>query len=107
MFWIRTLSCWNHNRVDCAQALHFCAIVGVVNGTQSSLQNLLQSLSYALGLIAWQPQLFMALMAGSVLVVSAALLLYLHFTGALKWLSQRFARQSEYQCMQSGPPEQA
>ncbi|CAL8460950.1 g481 [Coccomyxa elongata] len=51
--------------------------LGVVNGMQSSLQSLLQSLSYAVGLLIWQPQLFIILMGGSVLTVSGALVLYL------------------------------
>lgn len=84
-----------------------CACAGVVNGMQSSLQSLLQSLSYAVGLVIWRPQLFLALMIGSVLVVSVALVLYLHFIGAKEWLSERFGRQQEYQPMQAGPADQA
>ena len=83
------------------------AAAGVVNGMQSSLQNLLQSLSYAVGLAVWQPQLFIGLMVGSVLVVSFACLLYLHFAGALQWVSDRLERTREYQPMHSGQSEQA
>ena len=83
------------------------AAAGVVNGMQSSLQNLLQSLSYAVGLIVWQPQLFIGPMVGSVLVVSIAFVLYLYFAGALQWVSDRLEQTREYQPMHSGPPEQA
>jgi hypothetical protein len=80
----------------------------MVNGMQSSLQNLLQSLSYVVGLVIWQPRLFVALMAGSVLIVSGALALYLDFIGAREWLEQRLGRRKHYQPMQaSGPSEQA
>lgn len=85
-----------------------CGGAGVVNGMQSSLQSLLQSLSYAVGLVIWQPQLFVSLMAGSVLIVSGALVLYLNFIGAREWLEQRFGQQRHYQPMQaSGHTEQA
>ena len=80
---------------------------GVVNGMQSSLQSLLQSLSYAVGLIVWQPQLFIGLMVGSVLVVSTACVLYLHFAGVLQYVSDRLDRTKEYQPMPSGQSEQA
>ena len=83
------------------------AAAGVVNGMQSSLQNLLQSLSYAGGLLVWQPQLFIGLMVGSVLVVSIACLLYLHFAGALQWVSDRLKGTREYQPMHYGQAEQA
>ena len=85
-----------------------CGGAGVVNGVQSSLQSLLQSLSYAVALVIWQPQLFVALMAGSVLFVSGALVLYLNFIGAREWLEQRFGQARHYQPMQaSGHTEQA
>ncbi len=74
---------------------------------QSSLQNLLGSLSYAVALCIWQPQLFVVLMAGSVVVVSASLALYLYFTGAQQWLFERLNGQHSYQAMQGGPHEQA
>jgi len=74
---------------------------------QSSLQSLLGSLSFALVLLVWQPQLFVVLMAGSVLVVSASLALYLYFTGAKDWLSARLSGQQSYQAMHAGPQEQA
>ena len=83
------------------------AAAGVVNGMQSSLQNLLQSLSYAVGLIVWQPQLFIGLMVGSVLVVSTACVLYLHFAGVLQWVSERLEQKKEYQPMHSEQSEQA
>ncbi|BDA48594.1 Solute carrier family 40 member 1 [Coccomyxa sp. Obi] len=53
--------------------------LGVVNGVQSSLQNLLQSFSYIVGLIVWQPEKFEWLMAGSVGMVFVAALLYCCF----------------------------
>ena len=84
-----------------------CARAGVVNGMQSSLQNLLGSLSYALALFIWQPQLFVVLMAGSVVVVSASLALYLYCAGAQQWLSERLNGQHSYQAMHGGPHEQA
>ena len=49
---------------------------GIVNGVQSSLQSLLQSFSYVLGLIVWQPQKFEWLMACSIGAVFMAALLY-------------------------------
>lgn len=49
---------------------------GVVNGVQSSLQSLLQSFSYLMGLIVWQPEKFGWLMAGSVGVVMVATALF-------------------------------
>ena len=49
---------------------------GVVNGVQSSLQSLLQSFSYLMGLIVWQPEKFGWLMAGSVGVVTVATALF-------------------------------
>ena len=73
---------------------------GVVNGMQSSLQSLLQALRLAVGLVIWQPQLFVFLMAGSVLVVSAALVVYLYFIGAKKWLEERIRSRSQSQPMQ-------
>lgn len=83
------------------------ASAGVVNGMQSSLQSLLGSLSFGLVLLVWQPQLFVVLMAGSVLVVSASLALYLYFTGAKDWLSACLGGQQSYQAMHAGPQEQA
>ena len=74
---------------------------------QSSLQNLLGSLSYALALLIWQPQLFVVLMTGSVLVVSASLALYLYFAGTQQWLSERLHGQHSYQTMHAGPNDQA
>lgn len=50
-----------------------------MNGVQSSLQSLLQSFSYVMGLIVWQPENFERLMAGSVGVVAMAALLYCCF----------------------------
>ena len=78
---------------------------GVVNGMQSSLQSLLGSLSFALVLLIWQPQLFVVLMAGSVVVVSASLALYLaHVRG---WSPELLSGQQSYQAMHGGPQEQA
>lgn len=60
-------------------ALHQCdsrCCAGLVNGVQSSLQNLFQSLSYGAGLILWQPQEFAILMFNSVTVVFFAAVLY-------------------------------
>lgn len=53
-----------------------CCCAGLVNGVQSSLQNLFQSLSYVAGLILWQPQDFALLMYNSVAVVVFAAVLY-------------------------------
>ena len=94
-----------HATAEKLRCMHDAA--GVVNGMQSSLQNLLQSLSYAVGLIVWQPQLFIGLMVGSVLVVSTACVLYLHFAGVLQWVSDRLERTTEYQPMHSGQSDQA
>ncbi len=55
----------------------YCA--GVVNGLQSSLQSLLQSFSYLMGLFVWQPERFEWLMAGSVGVVAVATALFRWF----------------------------
>ena len=78
---------------------------GVMNGMQSSLQSLLGSLSFALVLLIWQPQLFVVLMAGSVVVVSASLALYLaHVKG---WSSELLRGQQSYQAMHAVPQEQA
>ncbi len=49
---------------------------GVVNGVQSSLQNLFQSLSYVAGLVFWSPQDFPTLMYASAGVVVVAAILY-------------------------------
>ena len=85
-----------HARGPCAHG-----VAGVVNGMQSSLQSLLQALSYAVGLVVWQPQLFVFLMAGSVLVVTAALAVYLYFIGAKEWLEEQISTQRQYQPMQA------
>ena len=74
---------------------------------QSSLQSLLGSLSFALALLIWQTQLFVVLMAGSVVVVSASLALYLWFMGAKEWLPERLSGQQSYQAMHAGHHEQA
>lgn len=73
---------------------------------QSSLQSLLQSLSYAVGLLIWQPQLFIILMGGSVLTVSGALVLYLSIIGAREWLEQQYRQQRHYQPMQTSDIEE-
>ena len=49
---------------------------GVVNGVQSSLQNLFQSLSYVAGLVFWSPQDFPLLMYASTGVVYVAAVVY-------------------------------
>jgi hypothetical protein len=49
---------------------------GTVNGVQSSLQSLLQSISYLLVVVIWQPQHFVWLMAASVVLVTGAAALY-------------------------------
>ena len=57
----------------------FLLHAGVINGVQSSLQNLLQALSYAAGLVLWRPEHFVWLMLGSVCMVTGATALYTCF----------------------------
>ena len=64
--------------------LHACnsfvqTSAGVVNGVQSSLQNLFQSLSYIAGLVFWSPQDFPVLMYSSAGVVVVAAVIYSTF----------------------------
>ena len=58
--------------------LVLCA--GLVNGVQSSLQNLFQSLSFVAGLMYWRPQQFARLMYNSVAVVVLAAAVYTAFS---------------------------
>ena len=53
-----------------------CCCAGLVNGMQSSLQNMFQSVSYGAGLMLWKPQEFAILMYNSVAVVFFAAILY-------------------------------
>ena len=62
---------------------HLCC-AGTVNGMQSSLQNLLQALSYAAGLVLWRPEEFVWLMVGSVIAVALAAALYARYAMAVK-----------------------
>ena len=57
---------------------------GTVNGVQSSLQNLLQALSYAAGLVLWRPEQFVWLMLGSVVAVAVAAALYAWYAVGVK-----------------------
>lgn len=55
------------------------ACAGTVNGVQSSLQNALQALSYAAGLVLWRPEQFVWLMIGSLVSVGLAAVLYMRY----------------------------
>lgn len=50
--------------------------IGVINGVQSSIQNLFQSLSFVAGLFFWRPQQFPLLMYASVGVVLVSAAVY-------------------------------
>lgn len=50
--------------------------LGAVNGVQGSLQSLFQMLAYVAGVVIWRPTQFSFLMAGSVVAVAAAALLF-------------------------------
>jgi len=50
--------------------------LGAVNGVQGSLQSLFQMLAYAAGVVVWRPGQFSFLMAGSVVAVGVAAVLF-------------------------------
>ena len=75
---------------------------------QSSLQSLLGGLSYAVALIIWQPYLFVNLMGGSLVVVSASVGLYLYHTRGMDWgaaASARLNSEQGYQAVPAGPTD--
>lgn len=51
-------------------------------GVQGSLQSFFQTAAYAAGIVVWQPERFMLLMAGSFLVVGMAAVVYTAFAVA-------------------------
>ena len=64
--------------------LPFIGCAGTVNGVQSSLQNALQALSFAAGLVLWRPEQFVWLMLGSLVSVGMAAALYARYAVCAK-----------------------
>jgi iron-regulated transporter 1 len=54
--------------------------LGAVNGVQGSLQSLFQMLAYVAGVVVWRPAQFSLLMAGSVIAVATAAVLFMLYS---------------------------